>query len=213
LSGSERRILWDVDTQFDFVDPAGKLYVPGAERLRPAMGRLVAAARAAGLVHVASADDHEPGDAELSDEPDWTTTYPPHCLHGTLGAEKVSETRQEHPAVLPHMPRPAAEVAALVEHRREVLVPKKRFDVFSNPNTSALVEALDPSEVVLFGVATDVCNDQAVRGLLAAGRHVSFVEDAAAGIDPARTEAALREWRARGVRFTTVDEAVTELRA
>ena len=25
------RVLWDVDTQFDFVSPAGKLYVPGAE--------------------------------------------------------------------------------------------------------------------------------------------------------------------------------------
>jgi len=35
------RVLWDVDTQFDFVSPAGKLYVPGAEEALPAMARLV----------------------------------------------------------------------------------------------------------------------------------------------------------------------------
>ena len=41
-------ILWDVDTQVDFMLPEGKLYVPGAEETAPAMARLVAAAREAG---------------------------------------------------------------------------------------------------------------------------------------------------------------------
>ena len=54
-----KRILWDVDTQVDFMLPHGKLYVGGAEETIPAMKRLVEAARAAGVVHVASADDHE----------------------------------------------------------------------------------------------------------------------------------------------------------
>ena len=45
-------ILWDVDTQFDFMLPGGKLYVPGAEKTVPAMKRLVDAAREAGIVHV-----------------------------------------------------------------------------------------------------------------------------------------------------------------
>ena len=52
-------ILWDVDTQVDFMLPHGKLYVPGAEQTVEAMQKLVAAARAADVVHVASADDHE----------------------------------------------------------------------------------------------------------------------------------------------------------
>ena len=51
-------VLWDVDTQVDFMLPDGKLYVPGAEQTIPAMQRLVDAARAAGVVHVSSADDH-----------------------------------------------------------------------------------------------------------------------------------------------------------
>jgi len=39
-------ILWDVDTQVDFVEPGGKLYFAGAEEARPAMARLVETARA-----------------------------------------------------------------------------------------------------------------------------------------------------------------------
>ena len=61
-----RVVLWDVDTQVDFMLPTGKLYVPGAEETVPAMSRVVAAAREAGIVHVASADDHELNDPEIS---------------------------------------------------------------------------------------------------------------------------------------------------
>ena len=60
-------ILWDVDTQVDFMLADGKLAVPGAEETIPAMKRLVDTARSAGLVHVASADDHELTDAEISE--------------------------------------------------------------------------------------------------------------------------------------------------
>ena len=61
-----KRILWDVDTQVDFMEPYGKLYVPGARDVAPAMEQLVDAARAARIVHVASADDHELTDPEIS---------------------------------------------------------------------------------------------------------------------------------------------------
>ena len=30
-------ILWDVDTQVDFIEPGGKLYFEGAEEAKPAM--------------------------------------------------------------------------------------------------------------------------------------------------------------------------------
>ena len=94
------KVLWDVDTQFDFMYPHGKLYVPGAVHTIPAMQRLVDAARASGIVHVASADDHELTDAEIADEPDFLNTYPPHCLRGTRGALKIPETEQEDPVPL-----------------------------------------------------------------------------------------------------------------
>jgi nicotinamidase/pyrazinamidase len=206
------RILWDVDTQVDFMLPDGKLYVPGAEETIPALARLVAAAREAGLVHVASADDHELTDPEISDEPDYRNTYPPHCLRGTRGAAKIPETEQDDPLPLSLVPFPPGLVPGLVEGRREILLLKKNFNVFTNPNTDPLLDALDPDEVILFGVATDVCDDAAILGLLQRGRKVSFVEDAARGLDEDRVAECTAVWRERGVAFTTVDEVLPDLR-
>jgi nicotinamidase/pyrazinamidase len=204
-------ILWDVDTQVDFMLPGGKLYVPGAEETAPAMARLVAAAREAGIVHVASADDHELTDPEISSDPDFRNTYPPHCLRGTPGAEKVPETKQSDPLPLSLLPFPPGLVPGLIEGRRELLLLKKNVDVFTNPNTEALLDALDPDEIVLFGVATDVCDDAAIRGFLRRGRRVRFVEDAARGLDDERVAACLAAWREDGVEFTTADEAIAAL--
>jgi nicotinamidase/pyrazinamidase len=199
-------ILWDVDTQVDFMLPHGKLYVPGAVETVPAMKRLVEAARAAGVVHVASADDHELTDEEISESPDYSTTYPPHCLRGTRGARKIPETDQEDPVPLSLAPLPERYLEG-----REFLLLKKSFDVFTNPNTDRLLEWLDPDEIVVFGVATDVCNDAAIRGFLDRGRTVRFVEDAARGLDDTRVADSMAAWRERGVAFTTADAVVASL--
>jgi nicotinamidase/pyrazinamidase len=199
-------ILWDVDTQVDFMLHDGKLAVPGAEETIPAMQRLVAAARDAGVVHVASADDHELTDTEISEQPDFETTYPPHCLRGTRGARKIPETEQVDPVPMT--------LELLPEHYlrgREFLLLKKSFDVFTNPNTDRLLEYLDPDEIVVFGVATDVCNDAAIRGFLDRGRRVVFVEDAARGLDESRVTKRTSAWREAGVEFTTADEVISSL--
>jgi nicotinamidase/pyrazinamidase len=170
------------------------------------MKRLVEAARASGVVHVASADDHELTDDEISAQPDFQTTYPPHCLRGTRGAHKVPETEQEDPVPIT--------LAALPERYlggREFLLLKKSFDVFTNPNTDRLLEYLDPDEIVVFGVATDVCDDAAIRGFLERGRNVAFVEDAARGLDEGRVATCTAAWRDAGVRFTTTDEVISKL--
>ena len=193
-------ILWDVDTQFDFMLPGGKLYVPGAEKTVPAMKRLVDAAREAGIVHVASADDHELTDAEISVEPDFITTYPPHCLRGTRGARKIPETDQEDP-----VPLALDAVPDRYLEGREFLLLKKNFDVFTNPHTERLLERLDPDDIVVFGVATDVCDDAAIRGFLARGLKVRFVEDAARGLDDDRVAISTASWRDQGVEFTKAE--------
>jgi nicotinamidase/pyrazinamidase len=201
-------VLWDVDTQVDFMLPTGKLYVPGAEETAPAMKRLVDAAREAGIVHVASADDHELTDPEISVEPDFQNTYPPHCLRGTRGAQRIPETEQANPFPFSIVPYPPGMVPRLIVEHREILLLKKNFNVFTNPNTEPLLDALDPAEIVVFGVATDVCDDAAIRGFLLRGRRVRFVEDAARGLDEERTRACLAAWREAGVAFATADEVV-----
>jgi nicotinamidase/pyrazinamidase len=206
-------VLWDVDTQVDFMLPEGKLYVPGAEQTIPGMERLVVAAREAGVVHVASADDHELTDPEIvsESEADFVDTFPPHCLRGTRGAAKIAATEQDDPLPLSLTPYPPGLLPRLVEGRRELLLLKKNFNVFTNPNCDPLVDTLDPDELVVFGVATDVCDDAAIRGFLRRGRRVRFVEDAARGLNEERVAESTAFWRAGGVEFTTVDAVVDEL--
>ena len=199
-------ILWDVDTQVDFMLADGKLAVPGAEETIPAMKRLVDAARSAGVVHVASADDHELTDEEISEQPDFQTTYPPHCLRGTRGARKIPETEQVDPVPITLEPIPVRYLSG-----REFLLLKKNFDVFTNPNTDRLLAQLDPEPIVVFGVATDVCNDAAIRGFIARKREVLFVEDAARGLDDGRVATCTAAWRDAGVEFTTADEILSRL--
>ena len=156
-------------------------------------------------MHVASADDHEYGDPEISDAPDFSDTYPPHCLRGTRAPAKVPETRQDDPVPLGGLVYPPGRLDRLIAGRREILLLKKNFDVFTNPNAEKVLDALAPSRVVLFGVATDVCNDAAIRGLRRRGIPVSFVTDAARGLDDARVEACFRRWGELDVEMTTVD--------
>jgi nicotinamidase/pyrazinamidase len=204
-------ILWDVDTQVDFIEPGGKLYFAGAEEARPAMARLVEAARSADVVHVASCDQHELSDPEISEQPDHELTWPPHCLLGTRGAEKIPETKQADPLPLPLVPVPQAILRRLLGGRREILIPKKHYDPFTNPNTETLLDALDPDEILLFGVATEICDDAAVRALLRRSCRVTFVEDAARGVDASRAAACVAAWRGLGVRTTTAEEAAASL--
>ena len=194
-------VLWDVDTQVDFMLPDGKLYVPGAEQTIPAIQRLDDAGGAG--VHVASADDHELTDAEIADEPDLRTTYPPHCLRGTRGARKIPETEQEDPVPITLELLPERYLEG-----REYLILKKNFDVFTNPNTDRVLDRLNPDEIVVFGVATDVCDDAAIRGFLARGLKVRFVEDAARGLDDERVAICTASWREKGVEFTTAEGVV-----
>ena len=209
MSSSGRRpVLWDVDTQVDFMEPSGRLYVPGAAERRAAMARLVQAARQAGVVHVASADDHVLTNAEISDVPDFVITFPPHCMRGTSGADKIPETAQLDPLVLEW----TADLAEQARGRREFLLLKQSTDVFTNPNAAALLDYLQPIEVIVFGVATDVCDHQAITGLRDRGWSVAFVEDAASGLSDERVAACTAAWRERDVRFTTTDAVVAQLR-
>ena len=201
-------VLWDVDTQVDFVLADGKLAVPGAEAVLPAMAQLVRWAAEHGLRHVASADDHEYGDPEISLSPDFQDTYPPHCLRGTRGATKVIETERRDPLPLAQTAYPPGAVARLVDGRREILLLKKTFDVFTNPNAEKVLDHLQPDRVIVFGVATDVCDDAAIRGLRRRGYAVTWVEDASRGLDEARVERCRADWRELDVEVATVDDVL-----
>ncbi|HLG05844.1 MAG TPA: cysteine hydrolase family protein [Gemmatimonadales bacterium] len=208
------RIFWDVDTQADFMHPTGKLYVPGSEEIIPVLERLTRYAHAGGIRIVASADDHVPGHRELAAAPlppDWRETFPEHCMRGTPGQRKIAETTLRNPLLIEPEPQDPGQLARRVrDHDGDILFHKHWFDVFTNPNVLPVVDELAPAEIVLYGVALDVCDKYAVEGLL---RHrpripVTLVTDAVRSIDPEAGSALLEDWRRRGVRLASSAEVM-----
>jgi nicotinamidase/pyrazinamidase len=206
-------IFWDVDTLYDFMKPEGKLYVGGSEEIIPAVKALTDFAHANGIPIVASADKHELSDLEISDTPDWKSTFPPHCMRGTPGQLKIEETRLQNPLVIePELQDPGALARQVLAHRGDFLLNKRAIDVFTNANVPALLRALEPQAVVLYGVATDFCNRYAVEGLLRALPQVELylVVDAVRAIVPEEGERLIADWKKRGIRLVTVRQIVED---
>jgi len=206
-----RVLFWDVDTQHDFMKADGLLYVPGSEEIIPALKRLTDYAHANGIRIVASADDHVVGHRELSDTPDFLTTFPPHCMRGTPGQRKIPETALRNALeIQPERQDAAALGRKLAGHAGDVLLLKHWFDVFTNENTDAVLAALDPEVVVLYGVALDVCDKYAIEGILARrpATRIFLVTDAARAIHAEAGARLLEEWKGRGVRMVPAAEVV-----
>jgi nicotinamidase/pyrazinamidase len=217
-------VFWDVDTQFDFMTPpdhGGLLYVrdasdpddPGARSIVERLARISEHARSVGILRVATGDwhtlDHREIDAE---DPDFRTTFPPHCMAGERGSEKIPETRLRDPIVVPLRADDAFARGAVRRARaegRDIFLQKEEFSCFSgNPATGALLDELRPGALVVYGVALDVCVKHAVEGMLDRGLPVVVVEDATWGLGIEPGEDLLRGWEGRGARRITVDEAI-----
>jgi nicotinamidase/pyrazinamidase len=202
------RVFWDVDTQVDFMSPEGKLYVPGAETIAPNLGRLTDYAHANRITIIASADDHVSEHEEISYTPDFQDTFPPHCMRGTPGQRRITETTLSDPLVI----APDQALPDVAAHQGDILFLKHWFDVFTNPHVSAVVNALGVSEIVLYGVALDVCDRYAVEGLRKYHPEVAItvVRDAVKALDADAGDALLRQWRKEGVLLTRTEQVVDD---
>lgn len=206
-------LFWDVDTQFDFMDRDGALYVPGAEMLRPRLARLTDAARRYEIPVLSSADRHDRTDPEISNFPDFESTFPPHCIRNSPGAERIPETDLERTLVLDEAWSSDTEInGGLYRPWPRVLAFKKTLNAFSNPNVERVVEWLDPMVVVVYGVALDFCTRAVIEELLDRGRSIVVpITDATEAIDPAQANALLSNWQARGARLETTDSFLSQL--
>ena len=176
-----KTLAWNVDTQYDFMRADGKLNVPDAESIEPTLRYVTNTFRKEGIKIVNTADSHYTNSAELSDKPDFVNTFPEHCMKGTPGADYVEATKPQN-ALYIDWDGLAPNLADVV-NAKEIVMYKDAFDIFSgNQYADKVVEALSPERVFVYGVATNVCVDFAVRGLIERGAEVYVLEDAIKGL-------------------------------
>ncbi len=187
-------VFIDVDTQLDFVCPAGALYVPRAERILPAVARLNRWAAEHAIPVVSTADAHAEDDAEFE-------RWPHHCVAGTLGQRKAEATLLDRRITVPNR---ACELA--VAGARQIVVEKQTVDALQAPNFARVMERLGAERCVVYGVVTEICVLHAVRGLLRMGKVVTVVTDAVETLRAEDGERALAEARADGATLATVGE-------
>lgn len=206
----KQTIFWDVDTQYDFMMPDGKLYVPKAEEIIPHLKKLTEFAREKSIQIMGSIDFHSQTDSEISDQPDFVHTYPPHCLANEPGHEKIPETSPLNPLWIDSEPIPEKELKQKIEaHKGEIYFRKQQFDVFTNPNTRVVLEWVNPKNIIVYGVALDVCDAYAIEGFLAMGRYkIYLVTDAVKPINEDRAQKLMEKWKAQGVKFITTSEVM-----
>lgn len=160
-----KTIFWNVDTQYDFMRSGGKLYVQGAEQIEGNLERLTRLADKRKIKVVNTADWHNKDTEELSVTPDFIKTFPEHCMEYTQGAAFVPATNPKDPYIIDWKDEKFDEKEA--KERRNLVLYKDKFDAFlGTPHADSIVKLLAPERAIVYGVATNVCVNDAVLGLL-----------------------------------------------
>lgn len=189
--------FFDVDTQIDFMAPDGSLYVKGAEDIRPRLKRLMSYARRHHIPILSSADAHPPDDPSFAQ-------WPPHCVVGTRGQQRIPETHNPDAYVVPNWP---CAFEASVEWPAQIIIEKQEYDASTNVNFDAILQALGERYFVVFGVATDYCVRGTALSLLKKGLSVQLVTDAIKAINEENGRKAIDEVTAAGAQLVTTAEA------
>jgi nicotinamidase/pyrazinamidase len=187
-------VFVDIDTQLDFVSPAGALYAPGAERIWSTLEKLTRHAASEQIKILSTTDAHTEDDVEFR-------IWKPHCVSGTAGQQKLRATLLDRRYVVS-----AAENGfdrQAVHSAQQVILEKHHIDWFNNPNLPTLLESLGSHRFVVYGVVTEVCVLIAARSLLRLGHTVEIVCDAIRPFSQEIGQKALDELAASGAKLTT----------
>jgi len=189
-------VFVDVDTQLDFLYPAGALYVPGAELLVPIIERLNRHAAAHGITVLSTMDAHTENDPEFR-------AWPPHCIAGTQGQHKAAATLLDPRVVVSN-----CEGAFSLAGAQQILLEKQTVDAFATVTLPRVLDALGAERYIVYGVVTEVCVIAMAGGLLAAKKQVAVVEDAVKELRAEDGARALAEIRSLGGSVITLSEAL-----
>jgi len=168
-----------VDSQEDFMTPGGKLYVPGAveikENMREFMGRVLELPIDEVDIFY-TMDEHMPSDKELSNNPDFVTTFPPHCMDDSNGRYIIPQA----------WGLPYYEIGDEMIPENCEIYEKNVFSIFEgNRKFLQAYLAADKKRIYILGVAGDICVKAILDDIVNSPKDIPIivVEDCIASID------------------------------
>jgi nicotinamidase/pyrazinamidase len=174
-----------VDVQNDFCE-GGSLAVAGGAATAAAISRHLAARGAEYARVIASRDYHiEPG-AHFSADPDFTGTWPPHCVAGTKGSAFHPDFDTSRVDAVFSKGAYSAAYSAF-----------EGTDETGTPLADWL-RGQGINELDVVGIATDFCVRATALDAVRLGFATRVLLDLTAGVSPESTRAALAEMRAAG---------------
>jgi nicotinamidase/pyrazinamidase len=194
------RALFVIDVQNDFTE-GGALGVDGGKAVAAGVTRFLAEHAQLYRVVFASRDWHSPvgdngGHFALDGAPDFVTTWPPHCIAGTPGAEYDPEF--DVSAVTIHI--------AKGDGRPAYSIFEGNAD--DGRSTAQILADEGITDVDLAGIATDFCVRASAADAIEHGRHVRILTDLVAAVDPAGSERALADLARKGAELIESTSAV-----
>lgn len=183
-----KTVFFDIDTQIDFMFPAGALYAPGAEKILPTVAKLNHHAAKHDIPVISTMDAHSENDPEF-------VQWPHHCVVDTVGQRKPASTLLERRVVVPNSP-------CAVSFSDQILLEKQTFSALSNVNFALLLGHFKADRYVVYGVATEVCVKFAAFGLLETGKRVEIVTDAIRALNGEIGAKTLADFQAAGGHLT-----------
>lgn len=183
-----------IDLANDFVfaggviaDAGGAEYQRRAQAILPALERLIAAAREAGVLVVYATDAHTPGDSEL-------IKWPPHAMKGTGMAEIVDRLR----------PAPG-----------DLVIEKTTYSPFVSTDIDAMLKSRGIRRLYITGLHTDCCARHTSGDAFQRGYDLVWVTDAMQAFSDEAHRSGLEyfaAWYATDParQLRTADEVVTE---
>jgi len=194
----DKTVFLDIETQFDFMNPHGNLYVPGAEDIVDNIKKLFDYAKEYIIKILSSIDAHSIDDPEFK-------LFFSHCIKGTPGNQKIEASTCNDNIIIENRKQ---EITESMMNHEQIIIESQTFDIFESINTDRIVNKLDACNYVVFGVATDYCVKAAVLGLLKRGDNVSLVTDATKAITKEGEEKSLNEMKGAGAVFTTTEDFI-----
>jgi len=199
-------VFFDIDTQFDFLSLSGALHVKNSNSVVKNAEKLTRLARENNIPVISSQDTHHKNDIEFK-------TFPAHCIKGTKGHRKLKQTIVgKYKVISPKSVYANDELNRIVSEYPQIVIEKNVLNVFSNPNTSNILERIAPEEVYIYGVAVEYCVKEAIEELVSRGFSVIVVEDAVKEISASEKKKLFSLWKGRGVRFIKTKSVINKLR-